>query len=149
MGWVRSPGLAACVHPRRQVLEVLATGPFAQWARAPAVPGALLVGDAADFFDPFTGQGIHSALRGAELAAACLIPALACGVSAPIPASALRPYARARRQAFFYKWLLERLIGVGVGWPALTDRVVRRLAARPDLADLLVCATGNGVPSRR
>jgi len=66
-----------------------------------------------------------------------------------IPASALRPYARARRQAFFYKWLLERLIGVGVGWPALTDRVVRRLAARPDLADLLVSATGNVVPARR
>jgi len=147
----RFPGLVGRFDPRCLVREVLVTGPFAQWSRTAVAPGggALLVGDAADFFDPFTGQGIHSALRGAELAAACLIPALACGVSAPIPASALRPYARARRQAFFYKWLLERLIGVGVGWPALTDRVVRRLAARPDLADLLVSATGNVVPARR
>ena len=32
-------------------------------------PGALLVGDAADFFDPATGDGIYCALRGAELVA--------------------------------------------------------------------------------
>jgi geranylgeranyl reductase family protein len=147
----RFPGLAGRFDPRRLARDVLATGPFAQWSRTAAAPGggALLVGDAADFFDPFTGQGIHSALRGAELAAACLIPALARGVSAPIPAAALRSYGRARRQVFFGKWLLERLIGVGVGWPALTDRVVRRLAGRPDLADLLVSATGNLVPARR
>ena len=147
----RFPGLVGRFDPRCLAREVLVTGPFAQWSRTAVAPGggALLVGDAADFFDPFTGQGIYAALRGAELAAACLVPALACGVRAPIPASALRPYARARRQAFFYKWLLEWLIGVGVGWPALTDRVVRRLAARPDLADLLVSATGNIVPARR
>ena len=108
----------------------------------------LLVGDAADFFDPFTGQGIYSAMRGAELAAACIIPALARGVGEPIPPAALRPYLLARRRAFFGKWLLERLIGIGVGWPALTNRVVRRLAGRPDLADLLVSATGNIVPAR-
>ena len=147
----RFPGLAGRFDPRRLARDVLATGPFAQWSRTAAAPGggALLVGDAADFFDPFTGQGIHSALRGAELAAACLIPALARGVGAVIPAAALRSYVRARRQVFFGKWLLERLIGVGVGWPALTDRVVRRLAVRRDLADLLVSATGNLVPARR
>jgi flavin-dependent dehydrogenase len=132
------------------VRDVLVTGPFAQWSRTAAAPGggALLVGDAADFFDPFTGQGIYSAMRGAELAAACLIPALARGVGEPIPPAALRPYLLARRREFSGKWLLERLIGVGVGWPALTNRVVRRLAGRPDLADLLVSATGNIVPAR-
>jgi len=160
------PGLAGRFDPRRLVRDVLATGPFAQWTRTAVAPGggALLVGDAADFFDPFTGQGIHSALRGAELAAQCLIPALARGVSGrsdpgrepgvrdtsgPLPAAALQSYRHARRREFAGKWLLERLIGVGVGWPALTDRVVRRLARRPDLADLLVSATGNIVPARR
>jgi hypothetical protein len=44
--------------------------------------------------------------------------------------------------------LLERLIGLGVGWPALVERVVARLARRPDLADLLVGATGNSIPAR-
>ena len=141
----RFPGLAGRFDPRRLVRGVLATGPFAQWSRRTVAEGgargrgggALLVGDAAEFFDPFTGQGIYSALRGAELAAACLISG-----------AGLRAYARARRRAFTGKWLLERLIGLGVGWPALVERVVRRLARRPDLADLLVGATGNCVPAR-
>ena len=142
----RFPGLAGRFDPRRLVREVLTTGPFAQWARVAARPGALLVGDAADFFDPFTGQGIHAALRGAELAAECIIPGLAPGVSAVTP---IRSYVRARRRVFRGKWLIERLIGVGVGSPVLTDRVVGRLARRPDLADLLVSVTGNLLPARR
>jgi len=120
---------------------VLATGPFARWSRQPAGDGALLVGDAADFFDPFTGQGIYSALRGAELAAAAILDSLATGAG-------LRQYARARRREFTGKWLLERIIGVAVGWPALIERVVGRLIRRPELADLLVRATGNCIPAR-
>ena len=139
----RFPGLTGRFDPRRLVRDVLATGPFAQWSRRSVAPGggALLVGDAADFFDPFTGQGIYSALRGAELAAAAITDTLATGAD-------LRAYARARRAAFAGKWLLERLIGLGVGWPALVERVVGRLARRSDLADLLVRATGNCVPAR-
>jgi flavin-dependent dehydrogenase len=139
----RFPGLAGRFDPRRMVRDILATGPFAQWSRRPVAPGggALLVGDAADFFDPFTGQGIYSALRGAELAATAVIENITTGAS-------LASYARARRAAFTGKWLLERLIGLGVGWPALVERVVGRLARRADLADLLVRATGNCVPAR-
>ena len=144
----RFPGLAGRFDPRRVVRGILATGPFAQWSRRSVAPGALLVGDAADFFDPFTGQGIYSALRGAELAAACLIPALSGGVSGTVPHAALQGYARARRREFAGKWLLERLIALGVGWPALVERVVGRLARRADLADLLVRATGNCIPAR-
>ena len=135
------PGLAGRFDPRHLVRDVMTTGPFSRWSRRPFASGALLVGDAADFFDPFTGQGIYSALRGAELAAAAVIAALDTGAS-------LRAYARARRAAFAGKWLLERLIGLGVGWPALVERVVGRLARRADLADLLVRATGNCVPAR-
>ena len=147
----RFPGLAGRFDPKRLVREVLTTGPFARWSRRSVADGggALLVGDAADFFDPFTGQGIYSALAGAELAAACLLPALARGVSEPIPAANLQPYTRARRREFAGKWLFERLIGLGVGWPALTNRVVGGLARRPDLADLVVGAAGNIVPARR
>jgi geranylgeranyl reductase family protein len=139
----RFPGLAGRFDRRRVVRGILATGPFAQWSRASVAPdgGALLVGDAADFFDPFTGQGIYSALRGAELAAAAVMAALTSGAR-------LQAYARARRREFAGKWLLERLIALGVGWPALVERVVGRLARRADLADLLVRATGNCIPAR-
>ena len=146
----RFPGLAGRFDPRQLVRGVLATGPFAQWAERPCVAGALLVGDAADFFDPFTGQGIYAALRGAELAAAALLPALAAGNgSGSLSHAALAPYAAARRREFRSKWLFERLIALGIGWPALTNRVVRRLAVRPDLADLVVGAAGNIVPAAR
>jgi flavin-dependent dehydrogenase len=145
----RFPGLRGRFDPRRLVREVLVTGPFARWSRGAVADagGALLVGDAADFFDPFTGQGIYSALRGAELAAGVLLPALERG--APLTHAVLAPYAAARRAAFAGKWVLERLIGLGVGWPALTNRVVGRLARKPHLADLVVGATGNFVPAWR
>jgi len=145
----RFPGLRGRFAPQRQVREVLVTGPFARWSRRAVADmgGALLVGDAADFFDPFTGQGIYSALRGAELAASVIVPALEH--SGPLTRAVLAPYAAARRAAFAGKWVLERLIGLGVGWPALTNRVVGRLARRPHLADLVVGATGNFVPARR
>ena len=140
----RFPGVRGRFDPRRTVRRVLATGPFARWSRRPVAKGggALLVGDAADFFDPFTGQGIYSALRGAELAATAIIARLTTGAS-------LERYARARRREFAGKWMLERLIGIAVGWPALIERVVGRMIRRPHLADLLVRATGNCVPARR
>ncbi|HLN64604.1 MAG TPA: NAD(P)/FAD-dependent oxidoreductase, partial [Symbiobacteriaceae bacterium] len=57
----------------------LATGPFDRPARLVHVPGALLAGDAAGYFDPLTGQGLYRALRSAELAAGALHQALTTG----------------------------------------------------------------------
>lgn len=142
-------GIRGRFRADRLTRPILTTGPFAQWSSAATADGALLVGDAADFFDPFTGQGIYSALTGAELAARVIGRALEDIPSGPIPASALAAYRRGRRRAFAGKWVLERLIGLGVGWPRLATRVVRRLARRPDLADLLVGATGNFIPAGR
>ena len=136
----RFPGVAGRFDGRRMVRPILATGPFARWSRRPVANGALLVGDAADFFDPFTGQGIYSALRGAELAAAAILNSLATDAS-------LESYARARRREFGGKWVLERMIGIAVGWPALIERVVGRMIRRPELANLLVRATGNCIPA--
>jgi flavin-dependent dehydrogenase len=107
--------------------------------------GAALVGDAADFFDPFTGEGIYSALRGAELLAATADAALAR--PGRVTAEALAPYHRSRRRAFLGKWAVERLIAYGMLFPDLFDRAVNRLARR-GLAHTLVGVTGDFVPAR-
>lgn len=152
-GFVRAldafPKIRGRYRADRFTRPILATGPFAQWSRRSVADGVLLVGDAADFFDPFTGQGIYSALTGAELAAPVVGDALETGTPGPLSARALAPYRRGRWRAFAGKWVLERLIGFGVGAPGLATRVVRRLARRPDLADLLVGATGNFIPAGR
>jgi flavin-dependent dehydrogenase len=137
--------VAGRLQPCNLVREVLVTGPFAAWSSKVTAPGALLVGDAADFFDPFTGEGICAALRGAELVESAVLEPLAR--SGPLPAAALRSYARSRRRAFLGKWAVERLIGYTMLAPAFFDRAVARLE-RHGLAHTLIGVTGDFVPPR-
>ena len=60
----RFPGVAGRVRSDTVVREIMVTGPFAAWSGRTAVDGALLIGDAADFFDPFTGEGIYTRAQG-------------------------------------------------------------------------------------
>jgi flavin-dependent dehydrogenase len=122
------------------------TGPFDVRARRVIADGAMLVGDAADFFDPFTGDGIVSALRGAELLAGIVPRALAeAGV---VRRASLREYAAARRPAFSGKRTVSRLIAYAMHWPALFDRAVARLDRRHGMAHTLIGVTGEFVPAR-
>ena len=140
------PALRGRVARERIVRPVLVTGPFAAWSGTVTAHGAALVGDAADFFDPFTGEGICAALRGAELLAAEVPGALAApGI---VSARRLAGYRRARRTAFAGKWAVERLIGYGMWFPRLFDRAVGRLGRRPGMADTLIGVTGDFVPAR-
>jgi flavin-dependent dehydrogenase len=145
--WLRDrPQLAPRVAGARRVTPVLATGPFASHARRAWAPGAALVGDAADFFDPFTGEGIHAALRGGELLAPFALQAL--GADAAGADAALAAYDRARKAEFSGKWLVERLISSAVGFAPAINYFARTLEARKDMADLLVGVTGDFVPAR-
>jgi flavin-dependent dehydrogenase len=129
------------------VSPVLATGPFASHARRAWAPGAALVGDAADFFDPFTGEGIYAALRGGEMLAPYVLGALGADRARDMD-EALRRYDRARRIEFRGKWIVERLIGAAVGFAPAINHFARTLEARKDMADLLVGVTGDFVPAR-
>jgi geranylgeranyl reductase family protein len=119
-------------------------GPFARSSSSAAAERAVLVGDAADFYDPFTGEGVYAALRGAELLVSVLMELLE---SDTLAASQLAAYDRARRREFRGKWILERIIAWVVGHPFALDHVAKRLQSKPDLADLLVGVTGDFVPA--
>ncbi len=138
------PGVRGRVDRRRVARPILATGPFASWSRPVTANGALLVGDAAEFFDPFTGEGIATALRSARMAAdAALAPLLA---GQPVSAASLLSYRAARRAAFLGKWTVERLVGYGMFVPALFDRAIDRLERR-GLAHTFIGVTGDYVPA--
>lgn len=129
----------------RRVDDVLATGPFDCPVRGAVADGAVLVGDAAGYYDPFTGQGIYRALRGAELAAESLGAALRAGDTT---AAALAPYERARRRAFGPGERLQRMVEAFVSRPPLLRWAAGRLDRHPRLADAIIHATGDVHPVR-
>ena len=128
-----------------RIEDVLATGPFDCPVRRAIAGGALRVGDAAGYYDPFTGQGIYRALRGAELAAEAIGAALRAGDAS---AAALMPYERARRRAFGPGERFQRVVAAFVSLPWLYRAVAGRFARRPALADAVVQVTGDVRPVR-
>jgi flavin-dependent dehydrogenase len=149
--WIAErPAIAELFTAAERVDPVRATGPFASAARKAWTPGAALVGDAADFFDPFTGEGIYTALRGGELLAEHVVQSIADSRnSSPSDGdAAMRAYDEARRAEFSGKWKVERLVGAAIAFPALINRAATVLSRRRDMADLLVGVVGDFVPPR-
>jgi len=142
----RWPRIAERLERGRLLAAPRAIGPLAVTARAVAAEGALLVGDAAGFYDPFTGEGVTLALRGAELAASAIGAALECSGSGPLPR--LSSYERARHAATRAKFRFNRTLQLVVGWPDAANTMARKLKRRPDLADRLVGIAGDFVPAR-
>ncbi|HEV2644172.1 MAG TPA: FAD-dependent monooxygenase, partial [Candidatus Elarobacter sp.] len=146
--WIAGhPHLAERFAGATRLDPVRATGPFASRASRAWAPGAALVGDAADFFDPFTGEGVYTALRGGELLAPFAMRA-ARADTARSASEALAAYEEARRAEFGGKWMVERLIAGTVAVPALINHAARALSRRREMADLLVGVAGDFVPPR-
>ena len=139
----RWPRLADRLARARLLAPPKAVGPLALVARRVSAPGVLLVGDAAGFYDPFTGEGVTLALRTAEMAAEEADRALRAG-----PTDDLRSYDRRRDEATRDKFRLNRLLQGVVAFPELSNFVARRLSRRPDLARQLVGIAGDFVPAR-
>jgi flavin-dependent dehydrogenase len=114
---------------------------LAHKVRRVAGPGYLLVGDAAGFRDPFTGEGIYRALRGAELAAESLDAALRQGSDVPIG------YETARRKAFADKERVCALVQFFLSKPPLFDYVIDRLSARTQVGRALAGVLGDYAPA--
>ncbi len=130
------PGLGARIGPKTRACQVRRLGPLAFRAARLSAPGVILVGDAAAFLDPFTGEGIYAALRCAELAA----QALACRADCAA-------YAAAWHREFDPKWRLMAALQHALRRPWLAESLVAVLARRPAATTLLMAAAGDLVPA--
>ncbi|MFL5557885.1 MAG: NAD(P)/FAD-dependent oxidoreductase [Gemmatimonadaceae bacterium] len=145
--WIAArPHLAERFTGARRITPVRATGPFATESRRAWAPGAALVGDAADFFDPFTGEGMYAALRGGEMLAPYLLDALRG--NARDESRILAGYDDARKREFGGKWKLERIVGMAIAYPYFMNNAAKVLSRRKDIADLIVGVAGDFIPPR-
>lgn len=118
------------------------TGPFDVKPERPVAPGALLLGDAAGYFDPLTGQGIYRALATARLAAGAISRSLEEPSREP---AALRRYRDELRSLLDPGRRVQKWVDAAVTRPAVIDRLARLLSARPGLPSLLFDVTGDRV----
>lgn len=143
--WLTSfPTLRGRVEDAELVSPVRGVGPFGRTTRRATAPRTLLVGDAADFYDPFTGEGVYAALRGAELAADCAARGLR---NDRLGAADLASYDRARRASFAAKWTLERIVSWVIARPRVLSHVARRLSRESELGHQLVSVTAHVAPA--
>lgn len=108
-----------------------------------AGPDWLLVGDAAGFLDPFTGEGLHRALVSARLAADATDAHLRGD-----PAG-LAAYDRAMRDRFATKDRLSLLVQAFLARPPLFEHAARRLARKPGIRGTMGLVMGDLVPASR
>lgn len=135
----RYPLMAERIEHGTRITPVRGVGPLARRVRNVSGDGYLLVGDAAGFFDPFTGEGIFDALRGGELAAATIAAALDTGDTS---SNALASYDRARRSTFSSKRRAAMLVQAFARSPRLMDYAVSRIAARRSVRSTMTGVMG-------
>jgi menaquinone-9 beta-reductase len=112
--------------------------------RPPTVGGLLLVGDAAGFIDPFTGEGIYLSLRSAQIASGAIDTAFK---KKDFSRAALSAYEGLRNQEFKKKFLLSKILQRLIYSRPLCNRVIRTLARNPDQAATLVGVIGDYIPA--
>lgn len=132
------PAVAERLRHSHRLTAIRGAAPVGHRVARAAGNGWMLVGDAAGFIDPFTGEGIYRALRSARVAA----EALADGDE-----GAADRYRAARQRAFAAKDALTWLVQGMLAAPPLMGYALRRLAARPELAATLGSALGDCRPA--
>jgi 2-polyprenyl-6-methoxyphenol hydroxylase-like FAD-dependent oxidoreductase len=129
-------GHRSFAHARR-VGTRAAIGPLAHSVHAPIANGLVLIGDAAGFLNPFTGQGVFLALTTAESAARAIIASAATRTS---ESQAFATYAGDRSADFAARKRLSSAVGWLIDVAPLARRAAAKLARSPGLATTLVDA---------
>ena len=122
-----------------------ASGPFDWPVRRAWAPGVALVGDAAGYFDPLTGQGIHRALRSAELAADAVDRTLRTD---RVSWDGLAAYDRTLKREFGPGRRIQAGIEAVISRSRLREWFLRRLRAAPESASALIRVTGDARRAR-
>ena len=133
------PAVADRLRAVRRLTPIRGASPIGHRVAASSGRGWMLVGDAAGFIDPFTGEGIYRALRSARAA----VEALTTGDDE----TAAQRYRAARRQAFAAKDALTWLVQGMLAAQPVMGYALRRLTARPRLAERLGSALGDLRPA--
>lgn len=131
------PAIAERLAGTRRLTPIRGAAPIGHRVADVAGPGWLLIGDAAGFVDPFTGEGIHRALRSARAAAEAIIGG----------GNVAAAYRGERRGAFAAKAALSWLVQGFLAAPPLLEHAVARLAHRPEAALRLGSALGDCRPA--
>jgi flavin-dependent dehydrogenase len=121
---------------------IAGTSPLGCRVARRAGPDWLVVGDAAGFLDPFTGEGLHRALVSARLAADA-VDAFLRG------AGELAAYDRAMASRFGTKDLVSLLVQAFLARPRLFEHAARRLAKKPSVRATMGLVMGDLVPATR
>lgn len=147
----RAPGLADRLPELLAAIArcgpPLASGPFDRPVRFVVADGLALVGDAAGYYDPFTGQGVCHALMAAERLAEVAAEVLENG-RGTVPGRRLRRYARAVEADRLPTHGLQRAIEFVAARPSLMDRFAGALDDVPTFADAIIATTGDIAPVR-
>lgn len=131
------PAVASRLADSPRLSPIRGAAPIGHRVADVAGAGWLLVGDAAGFVDPFTGEGIHRALRSARAATAAITG------DSDVAAS----YRSERRGAFAAKSALSWVVQGFLAAPPLLHHAVARLEARPAAALRLGSALGDCRPA--
>ena len=135
----------ACIPESEAFRAATAAGPCRTypnqdtWTDLPYVEGVVLIGDAAGYNDPITGQGLSIALRDVRVVRDLLL-------AAPrLASAALAPYAEERRERMrrlrFAAAMQSRLtVEFGDAARAVRADVFARQAKEPDLGLAIICA---------
>ena len=123
--------------------RLMAMGPLAYRVAEPQADGVMLVGDAAGFYDPFTGEGVFTALRSAELLTETAHAALTRG---DLSRERLASHAAARRSEFASKSRVTHALQLLIARRRLANVVAHMLSRRPALLDAVLGVFGDFVP---
>ncbi|MBZ5535919.1 MAG: NAD(P)/FAD-dependent oxidoreductase [Acidobacteriia bacterium] len=125
----QNPHLDNRIRAMRRSSEFLVTSPVIFQKRERILRDIFMVGDAAGFLDPFSGDGISTAVRSATLASRCIDDVMRGNVSNE---RTMKNYDRAYQSEFGRRFLFSRIIRNALslgGIPPAFSRLQARIPA--------------------